>query len=60
MADQVHLNELLAQETGPAPQILLDAFVKIVRDPNIDPQQYPALLRQVMDGLLKELVNAPA
>ncbi len=60
MADQTHLNELLAQETDTAAQLLLRAFEAMVRDPAIDPQEYPARLRQVMDGLLKELVDAPA
>ena len=60
MADQAHLHELLAQETGIADQTLLGAFEAMVRDPAIDPQEYPVRLRQMMDGLLKELVNAPA
>ncbi len=60
MSDQVHLNELLAKETGIAAQTLLDAFKAMVRDPAIDPQEYPARLRQVMDELLKGLANAPA
>lgn len=60
MADQTHLNELLAQETGIADQTLLRAFEGMVRDPAIDPQEYPARLRRVMDGLLKEMVNAAA
>ena len=60
MADQAHVNELLAQETDTAAQVLLRAFEVMVREPAIDPQEYPARLRQVMDGLLKELVDAPA
>ncbi len=60
MADQAHLNELLAQETSTAAQILLGAFKTMVRNPSSDPNEYPARLRQVMDGLLKELVDAPA
>lgn len=60
MADQAHLSEFLGQETGVFDQVLLRAFEAMVRDPAINPQDYPAHLRQVMDGLLKELVNAPA
>jgi len=60
MADETHLNELMAQETGPIAHSLLEEFVKLVRDPNLSAAEYPARLRQVMDQLFKGTSDAPA
>jgi hypothetical protein len=60
MADQTYMEELLAQESGNTAQVLLGAYKAMVRDKSIDPQEYPMRLRQVMDRLLQELVDAPA
>lgn len=60
MADETHLNELMAQEAEPIARRLLEEFAKLVRDSNLGAAEYPARLRQVMDGLFKGLANASA
>jgi hypothetical protein len=58
MADESHLNELVSQEAEPIARSLLEEFAKLVRDLDVGVAEYPARLRQVMDGLFKGIVNA--
>lgn len=60
MADEAHLDNLVAQQTDPMARSLLEEFARIIRDPNISAADYPVRLRQVMDRLFKELIDAPA
>ena len=60
MADKVHLDELIAQQTDPAARRLLEEFAKVIRDPLRDPAECAAHLRKVMDELFTEATNAPA
>ena len=59
MANETHLNDLIAQETDPDRRRLLEDFAKLVRDPRVGAAEYPARLRQVMDQLFKSVTNAP-
>lgn len=60
MADETHLNEMVAQEAEPTARALLEAFTKLFRDSTLSAAEYPARLRQVMDDIFKSFVDAPA
>jgi hypothetical protein len=60
MANHVHLDELIQQQTDPVAKRLLEEFATLVRDPNIRASDYPIRLRQVMDELFKEASRAAA
>ena len=60
MADSEHLDELIAQQNDARAKRLLTAFAAMARDPAISADEYPARLRQVMDGMFEEASRALA
>ena len=60
MAEQTHLDELIALQTDPAARRLLEEFASVVRDPLVDSSAYAGRLRAVMDKLFKEAAGATA
>lgn len=58
MADKVHLDELIAQQSDLVARGLLEEFAKLVRDQHTEPSEYSARLRKLMDGYFKGASNA--